>query len=89
MPYVIRVMQHCQAHDIAQGHTAHFTLNLLDSWLQEIVQQFTAFLTPGSERPLMVRWVVGSIPHGGYINFSISCSRIGVTKAVLCAILPV
>ena len=34
---------------------------------------------------LMVRWVVGSIPHGGTIE--IYRSTTGVTKAVVCAIL--
>ena len=44
------------------------------------------------ERPLMVRWVVGSILHGGPIEFvsrSIQCSTTGITKIVACALLSV
>ena len=40
----------------------------------------------------MVRWVVGSIHHGGPIELfsrSSQCSTTGVTKAVVCVILSV
>ena len=40
----------------------------------------------------MVRWVVGSILHGGpteLISRSRKCSTTGVTKAVVCAIMSV
>ena len=40
----------------------------------------------------MVRWVVGSIPHGvpiSTIPHSSQCSATGVTEAVVCAILSV
>ena len=49
-------------------------------------------VAPWSARSLMVRWVVGSILHGGsFDDFSRSsqCSTTGVTKAVVCAILSV
>ena len=39
------------------------------------------------ELPLMVRWVIGSTPHGA-ISRSSQCSATGVTKAVVCVILP-
>ena len=36
------------------------------------------------ERPLMVLWVVGSIPHDRPISRSRQCSKIHITKAVIC-----
>ena len=39
--------------------------------------------------PLMVRWVVGSIPHGETIELFLVPASAGVTKAVVCAILSV
>ena len=44
------------------------------------------------ELPIRVKWVVGSIPHGGHMEqfyHSIQCSTTGATKAVVCAILSV
>ena len=49
-------------------------------------------VAPWQERSLMVRWVDGSIFHGGPIELflrSIQCFTTGVTKAVVCAILSV
>ena len=39
------------------------------------------------ERPLVIRWVVGSIPTGGPILVPVSASTTRVTKAVVCAVL--
>ena len=43
------------------------------------------------EPPLMVRWVVGSIPHGGPIKIFLVPGNVPryVTKTVVCAILSV
>ena len=44
------------------------------------------------ERSLMVRWVVGSILHGGPIELFLvpsKCFTTGVTKAVVCVIMSV
>ena len=41
------------------------------------------------ERLLIVRWIVGSITHGGPIELFLVTATTGVTKVVVCAILSV
>ena len=41
------------------------------------------------ELPLMVRWVIGLIPHGRPITRSNQCSMTGVTNVMECTILSV
>ena len=66
-------------------NSASFAVLLLQSYIASLNSSPRSVVV----YPLLVRWVDGSIPHGGatgYVSFS-QYSTTDITKAVVCAIL--